>query len=176
MTRNEQGGSGRILGAVRSADGTGVVWLQDRYDTDIADLWAAITEPPRLARWLGEVDGDLSLGGRFTAHFFTSGWQGVGRVEACDPPYHWLVQTTDDDSDGADEHAIEATLTSDGDHTVLVIEERGIAVDQLAAYGAGNQMHLEDLAEHLTGRERTDRPQRWAELLPAYQELAAGVG
>jgi hypothetical protein len=57
MTSNAQGGSGRILGSLRSADGKGAVRMQDHYDTDIDDLWSALTDPRRLARWIGEVEG-----------------------------------------------------------------------------------------------------------------------
>ena len=39
----------RILGSLRSADGKGVVRIEDRYDTDIDDLWGALTDP---AAWL----------------------------------------------------------------------------------------------------------------------------
>jgi hypothetical protein len=70
----------------------------------------------------------------------------------------------------------EITLTADGDQTILVIEERGMPLDQLAAYGAGVQVHVEDLAAHIAGRERADLGGRWDELLPAYQDLAANVG
>ncbi len=166
-------GGGHILGSLRSADGTGAVRMQDRFDTDIDDLWSALTDPRRLARWIGEVEGDLRLGGEFRAHFFTSGWEGTGRVEVCEPPHHFLVLTRD--AEEPDEHAIEATLTADGDQTVLVIEERGIPLDQLAAYGAGVQVHIEDLAAHIAGRDGCDMQARWAELLPTYQELAATV-
>ncbi len=31
--------SDRILGSLRSADGAGVVRIEDRYDTTIDDLW-----------------------------------------------------------------------------------------------------------------------------------------
>jgi hypothetical protein len=48
-------------------------------------------------------------------------------------------------------------------------------VDQLAPYGAGIQVHVEDLAAHLAGRERCDIEARWNELMPAYQDLAADV-
>jgi hypothetical protein len=37
------------------------------------------------------------------------------------------------------------------------------------------QIHVEDLAAHLAGRERNDTEARWNELLPAYQALAANV-
>jgi uncharacterized protein YndB with AHSA1/START domain len=173
MTSNEHG-SGRILGSLRSADGKGIVRMEDRFDTDIDDLWSALTDPRRLARWLGDVEGDLRLGGEFRARFFASGWEGTGRVEACEPSRHLLVLTKDPDVPY--ELVIEATLTADGDQTILVLEERGMPLDQLAAYGAGIQVHIEDLAAHIAGRERCDAQARWAELLPAYQDLAANLG
>jgi uncharacterized protein YndB with AHSA1/START domain len=173
MTSNARG-SNRILGSLRSADGKGIVRMEDRYDTDAGDLWSALTDPRRLARWLGEVEGDLRLGGEFRARFFASGWEGTGRVEACEPPRHLLVLTKDPDVPY--ELIIEATLTADGDQTILVLEERGMPLDQLAAYGAGIQVHVEDLAAHIAGRERSDAEARWNELLPAYQDLAGNVG
>src|ERR1700728_1682328 len=91
MTSNARGGS-RILGSLRSADGKGVVRMEDRFDTDIDDLWSALTDPSRLARWLGEVEGDLRLGGEFRARFF-DGWDGTRRGEAFEPPRRLLVST-----------------------------------------------------------------------------------
>ncbi len=49
-------------------------------------------------------------------------------------------------------------------------------LDLLAAYGAGVQVHVEDLAAHIAGRERGDAEVRWNELIPAYQDLAANIG
>jgi uncharacterized protein YndB with AHSA1/START domain len=68
MTSNAPGGH-RILGSLRSADGKGVVRMEDRFDTDIDDLWSALTEPERLAHWIGEVSGELRLGGEYRFHF-----------------------------------------------------------------------------------------------------------
>jgi uncharacterized protein YndB with AHSA1/START domain len=172
MTSNARGSS-RILGSLRSADGRGIVRMEDRFDTDIDDLWSALTEPRRLARWIGDVEGDLRLGGEFRARFFASGWEGTGRVEACDPPRQLLVLTEQPGQSG--DHVIEVTLTPDGDQTILVWEERGLPLDHLAAYGAGIQVHVEDLSAHIAGRERGDAEVRWGELLPAYQGLAANV-
>jgi DNA-binding transcriptional ArsR family regulator/uncharacterized protein YndB with AHSA1/START domain len=173
MTGNARPGT-RILGSLRSADGKGVVRIEDRYDTDIDDLWSALTDPLRLARWMGVVEGDLRLGGEFRARFFSSGWEGTGHVEACEPPRRLLLLTMQPGQQG--EHVIEVTLAADGDQTILAWEERGMPLDHLAAYGAGIQVHVEDLTAHLAGRERCDAEARWAELLPAYQDLAASVG
>jgi uncharacterized protein YndB with AHSA1/START domain len=177
MTSNERAGA-RILGSLRSADGKGVVRMQDRFDTDIDDVWSALTDPRRLARWYGEVEGDLRLGGEFRARVFASGWEGTGRVDACEPPRRLLVTMRDADPQPGqpDETVIDATLAADGDQTILVLEERGMPLDLLAAYGAGIQVHVEDLAAHLAGRERCDADARWNELLAAYQDLAANAG
>ncbi len=170
---NPDAGS-RILGGLGTADGTGVVRMEDRFDTTIDDLWSALSDRRRLARWYGQVEGDLRLGGAFRAHVLSSGWEGSGRVEECEPPRRLLVVTKDDDA--SYELVTEVTLAADGDQTNLVFEERGMPLDQLAAYGAGNQVHVEDLAAYLAGGERCDADTRWGELLPAYEALAADVG
>lgn len=57
------------------------ITLTQTYDTSVEDLWAACTEPTRLARWFLPVEGDLRAGGTYqlkdNAH---------GTVQACDPP------------------------------------------------------------------------------------------
>jgi uncharacterized protein YndB with AHSA1/START domain len=170
MTSNAREGT-RILGSLRSADGTGVVRIEDRYETDIDDLWSALTEPRRLARWYGEVEGDLRPGGEFRGHL--EGWDGTGRVEACEPPRRLLVTTNADEPYDV---LAEATLTADGKQTILVIEARGMPVDLTAAYAVGWQIHAENLAAYLAGHERVDSETRWAELTPPYQDLAANLG
>ena len=45
----------------------------------------------------------------------------------------------------------------------------------LAAYGAGIQVHIEDLIAHIAGRDRCGADARWRELQPAYEDLAANV-
>ena len=146
----------------------GAIRVEDVFDTDIDDLWEACTAPERLARWIAEVSGDLGVGGEFRARF-TSGWEGTGRVEVCEPPRRLVVRTREQDDE--EDTLVEATLTSVGDKTVLVVEERGLPVDDLAAYGAGWQVHLEDLSADLAGRGRGDLKTRWDELVPAYRQL-----
>jgi uncharacterized protein YndB with AHSA1/START domain len=172
MTSTTRAGT-RIVGSLRPADGTGTVRVEDRFDTDIDDLWSALTDPRRLARWIGEVAGDLRLGGEFRARF-ASGWEGTGRVDACEPARRLLLTMRDADPQPGqpEETVIEAQLAADGGQTILVIEERGLPLDLLAAYGAGVQAEVENLAAHLAGREPADWQNRWAELFPAYQDLA----
>jgi len=172
MTSDEAVGSG-TLGSLRSADGKGIVRIEDRFDTSIDELWSALTDPRRLAGWMGEVEGDLRLGGEFRARFFASGWEGTGRVEACEPPRRLLLATKH--TEQTDEQVIEVTLAGDGDGTIVVWEERGMPPEQLAAYGAGIQVHVEDLVAHVAGRGRCDADARWNQLMPGYEALAANL-
>ena len=158
----------RVMGSMRDEGSTGTVRMQDHYDTDIDDLWSALTEPGRLARWIAEVKGDLRPGGAFYASF-TSSWEGPGRVDVCDAPRRLLLTMNPDQPD---QTVIEAWLTADGARTSLVIEERGLPIEDLPGHGAGWQAHVEDLAAYLAGREPADWRTRWVELTPLYEELS----
>ena len=164
--------SARIVGSLhRTEDGKGAVRMDDLYDTDIDDLWSALTDPRRLARWIADVEGDLRLGGQIHARF-TSSWEGPGRIDACQAPHRLAVTM----SPGTpDETVIEATLAPEQGKTRLVIEERGIPLGELAAHGAGWQAHVEDLTAHIHGRQAADWRTRWAALTPHYQDLAGGM-
>jgi uncharacterized protein YndB with AHSA1/START domain len=182
MTSDAVGGS-RILASLRSAEGKGVVRVEDRYDSGIHDIWLALTDPARLACWYGQVDGDLRVGGALRIYLESDDWQGTGRIEACEPPRRLLVTTRESDDSwqkgqGAPpfDALLEVTLAADGDQTVLVIEIHGLPLHPIAFFGAGWQIHAENLAAYLAGRERGDIEARWDELVPAYQGLAAGIG
>jgi uncharacterized protein YndB with AHSA1/START domain len=171
-----------MIGTMRELDDTrGAVRVEDVYDTDIDDLWQACTSPERLARWIAEVSGDLRLGGTVNV-VFTSTWTGPARIEVCEAPRHLLLTA---EPGAEDETHIEAWLAAEGPKTRLIVEERGLPAGQLHFYGAGWQVHLEDLGRSLAsgGSAHTegwssDRAapawhQRWTELTPAYQDTAA---
>jgi uncharacterized protein YndB with AHSA1/START domain len=179
MSSNARPG-GRILGDLRSADGAGVVRIEDRYDTNIEDLWTALTDPARLARWYGRVEGDLRPGGQFRTYIEANDIESTGRVDACEPPRRLQLTTRETDESyqrgqGVPPYdaAIEVTLTAVGDRTDLTIQVRGMPLDKIAFYGAGWQIHAENLATYLAGREHGDTEARWDELIPPYQDLAA---
>jgi uncharacterized protein YndB with AHSA1/START domain len=182
MTGNVRG-TERLLGSLGSADGKGVVRIEDRYDTDIDDLWSAITDPQRLARWHGQVQGDLRPGGEYRVYIESDDIESVGRVEACEPPRHLVLTRRETDESYRRGQGVppfdavnEVTLTADGDGTILVVEVRGMPLDKIAFYGAGWQIHAENLAAYVAGREPADREARWDQLVPPYQALAAEIG
>jgi uncharacterized protein YndB with AHSA1/START domain len=148
-------------------NGTGTVRMEEVFDTDIRDLWSALTDPGRLSRWLAVVSGDLRAGGTIHARF-TSTWDGPGRIDICDAP-HRLLATMEPGA--PDETVIEAVLTAEGGKTRLVIEERGLPLADLPGHGAGWQAHIEDLATYLDGNEPGDWKTRWTDLMPRYRDL-----
>jgi uncharacterized protein YndB with AHSA1/START domain len=171
MTMNAPGAS-RILGSLRSVDGTGVVRLEDRFDTDVDDLWSALTDPDRLAHWFGEVEGELCQGGEFRVRIALAG-ERRGQVDACEPPQRLVLTMRDPDPQPGqpEQTVIEAQLIAEGGQARLVWEERGMPVNLLPAYGAGIQIHVEHLADYINGRELRTVEDRWNELFPAYEAL-----
>ena len=161
-----------LLGSLHSVDGEGVVRMQDRFETEIDDLWGALTEPDRLAQWYGEVEGELSQGGEFRVRIALSG-ERTGQVEVCEPPQRLLLTMRDPDSrPGQPEQTTnEARLSAEGAQTRLVWEARGLPVELLPAYGAGIQIHVEHLADYISGRELHVDDARWDELFSTYEAL-----
>jgi uncharacterized protein YndB with AHSA1/START domain len=167
MSSTSPGGR-RVLGSLRSSNGKGVVQMEEHIDAGIDDVWSALTDPQRLAGWLGAIHGDLHVGGAFHARFYASGSEGPGRVDACDPPHRFVVTRS-----APLELVIETTLAAQGPQTVLTVEQRGMPLHLLGAYGAGLQIHVEDLVDHVSGRQRRDTESRWDDLIPVYETLAA---
>lgn len=182
MTKEAPDGT-PILGSLRSVGGRGVVRLEDRFDTDIDDLWSAITDPGRLAQWHARVEGDLRPGGTFRRYVDADDWEGIGRVEACEAPRRLVVTTRESEESWRKgqgvppfDETLDAALTADGDQTILVVEIGNLPLEPLAFFGVGWQIHFEKLAAYLVGREPGDIEQRWDVLVPAYQVLAADIG
>ena len=173
----------QILGSMRRVDEhRGAVRVEDVYDTDIDDLWSAITDPVRLARWHGQIEGDLRPGGEFRLYLEADDIDSTGRIDACEPPRRLVVTTRETDESYRKGQGVppfdavkEITLTPDGNQTVLVLEVRGMPLDAIAFFGAGWQIHAENLAAYLAGREPGDIEARWGELVPSYQVLAANI-
>jgi uncharacterized protein YndB with AHSA1/START domain len=175
-------GSGQVLGTLRSADGKGVVRIEDRYDTGIEDIWSALTDPERLAVWHGQVGGDLRIGGEVRVYLEADDVESTGRVEACEPPRRLVVTSRETEESYRKgqgvppfDAVIEVTLTADGAQTILVLEVRGMPLDKIAFYGAGWQIHAEGLADYVAGRAPGDTEERWNELVPLYQILSANI-
>lgn len=171
MTYQRGGATGTVTGSLHAVEGKANIRVEGRFTTDINDLWSAVSDPERLARWVVRVDGDLRLGGMFYARF-TSSWEGPGRVDVCEPPRRLLVTMEPGDDE---QTVIEAELFAEGSQTRLVVQERGLSLEDAFGHGAGWQAHVEDLGIYLAGEPARDWKTRWQELTPAYREQAKEI-
>ena len=89
----------------------------------------------------------------------------------CEPPQRLLLTMRDPDRQPgqAEQTVIEALLFTEGAQTRLVWETRALPVNLLPAYGAGIQIHVEHLADYISGRELHIDDTRWDELFSTYE-------
>lgn len=112
--------------------------LRRTYDATVDDVWNACTTPDRLGRWLGQIDGDLRLGGTFQLKDNAG-----GRILRCEAPH--LLAVTWSFGGGMDTE-VELRLTAGPDGaTVLELEHSSPAdvVDELVRqYGPGGTIGI----------------------------------
>lgn len=132
-----------------------VVTLSRRYAATPAELWDALTDPERLARWFLPVEGDLRLGGRYA---FTGNAGGV--IRECEPQRRvlvtWEMGATGPQDTSLVEVLLEDTTDADGG-TVLTLNHRAQTPPEMwdqfgpGAVGVGWDGALLGLSLHLTG-------------------------
>lgn len=128
------------------------VTVQREYPATAAELWAALTEPERLERWIGRfeptADGfRLEMGGQQADAVVD------GRVLACEPERRLLVTWR---FSGAGESEapteLEATIAAtSADRVLLTLSHRRVQAVTASVYGAGWQDVLTHLARALGG-------------------------
>jgi len=149
-----------------TADGARrVVTLEREFRTDPADLWQAITDPVRAARWLASltIDGDdVALG-------FDGGAGRAGKILECDAPRRLRLVL---EPGLVDESHLVVTLEPTNAGTKLVMQQDGLPPIRAALYAGGWQHHAERLDAALGGAaSETPLP----ELVPSYREAEAAA-
>ncbi|MEZ3159470.1 SRPBCC domain-containing protein [Microbacterium sp. BWT-B31] len=152
----------------RQSDGRGRLRASSRFPTSVQDLWSAVSEPARLARWLCVVEGEPAEGATLRTRY-TSGWEGECLVERCAPPHELVISSTEDDGTVS---RLTARIEADGDGAILTIEDTGLTLADLPFHTAGWRVHLEDLHALLAhDQDSTDWRGRWEALVPQYRDL-----
>ena len=167
-----------IWGTLTRADAGVDITLRHVYRTSVADLWSAVTEPDRLARWLGRVTGDLREQGSYSLVFEEDddSQRASGVVLRCDAPRELVVTWAFPGE--PDAGTVRVGLEAVDGGAELTLTHRGLADRLAAGYGAGWQAHLEGLESHVDGPGRDPLPWdagRFDHLLTAYTALAAGA-
>ena len=137
----------------------------------IEDVWSALTEPERLARWIGTYEGERGTGGvgAFTmTHEEQSAAETVTIVE-CDPPRRLVLEWT------AEQHwRVDLELTARDGRTDLLFSQVLGTADGVGDVATGWHWYLDKFEAELTGRPQ---PGDWdaflAEVGPAYSAQSA---
>lgn len=159
----------QTFGRLRAeSDDRRAVRFERVYDYRPDEVWAAITELEQIRGWLGQAELDLSEDGGGTIAF-GEGEIATLRVRTLEPgrlvEYDW---TYPDEPDSV----LRLELEPRGDGTLLILDHRRLASEDVVNYSAGWHSHLDALELLLSGRPH-DWQRRFDELASTYEERAA---
>ena len=160
------------LGEIRDDHGNRAVRFERQHSARPEAVWAALTEPATLRRWLADaVKFDDKTCGAVELRFGDNGDQvAQGSILTYRPPsvleyeWHWSGQTTS---------SVRFELRPDGGGTLLSLDHRGLPREAATPYAAGWHAYLDRLAAQFDG-DVPDWDERLSEVLPKYREVAAG--
>ncbi len=148
------GATTREVGAgERDGRPTRVVVATRTYPCPVEDVWDALTDPARIARWFAPVSGDLRLGGRFQVENNAG-----GEVLGCEPP-RALELTWEMNGEPS---WVVLTLTPEGGSTALELRHTAHVPEEFwstygpGAVGVGWDLSLLGLDLHLRTGEAVD--------------------
>ncbi len=105
-----------------------VLTISQVYDTDVEDMWDAVTNPERIPRWFLPVSGELRVGGKYQLE-----GNAGGTVERCDPPKSFAATW----EFGGNVSWIEVRLTPEGAGTRFELEHVAHVDDRWEEFGPG---------------------------------------
>ncbi|KAA9152234.1 SRPBCC family protein [Amycolatopsis acidicola] len=141
------------INAISREVGGGTVLVRRGYVAEIEDVWAACTEPDRVAQWFLPVSGDLRLGGHFQLEDNAG-----GTILRCDRPRVLRVTWV---FGGAPPSEVEVRLRKVDGGTLFELEHSGLAEpanwEQFGpgAVGVGWDLTIYGLGVHLAGMSNT---------------------
>jgi uncharacterized protein YndB with AHSA1/START domain len=155
-----------------TAEGDGRLRLEFRraWPDPIDDVWSALTDPERLARWIGRYEGERTVGARGT--FFMTHEEGEqtgepATIVECDPPRRLVVLT---EVPGQDPWQMELDLAEQDGRTVLRFRQFFPAGTDVADIAGGWHWYLDKLDAEVSGRPApSDWETFWAEVGPGYR-------
>jgi uncharacterized protein YndB with AHSA1/START domain len=157
------------FGTITVESGTHTLRFERLLEFTRQEVWAALTEPARLAEWLADAAVVPGPEGSVTLDFGDGGKES-GRITAWDPPsvlaYEWNFV-----GEEPSHVRFELEAVGDGSATRLTLEHTRLAADISPNYGAGWHAHLDQLEGHLAG-DVPDWGKLFTELQPQYAELA----
>ena len=149
-------------GTVVEHDGQHVLVQTRTFRAPIEDVWAAVTDPERLARWIGTWTGDPTSGSVLFRMLF-EGEEHAGEtmeIRVCEPPRRLHLTS----HAGEDVWLLELELTHADGVTTLTFSQPGITQEQVAGVGPGWDYYLDRLVDAETGADPSQRS--WDDYAP----------
>lgn len=135
-------------GRIETVDGVRRLVLEREFRAPIDDVWAAVTDPERMARWIGTWTGDPATK-RVVFQMAYEGGDSVEDVEirACEPPRRLAVTTHGENQSWQ----LELDLSERDGVTTLVFTQPGIDPVEVETVGPGWEYYLNRLVLVETG-------------------------
>ncbi|HYF92508.1 MAG TPA: metalloregulator ArsR/SmtB family transcription factor [Symbiobacteriaceae bacterium] len=148
-------------GIVQRTEAGWVVRFERHLKHPVEKVWAAVTQPERLAAWLAGGEVDLVEGGKIRLTFENTGSVMHGTVTRVEPPavfeFIW-------NSEDADDTLVRWEVHPEAGGARLVLTHTFATPDKLPIMMAGWHTHLEGLSQTLTGAKFEWPWARWEEL------------
>jgi uncharacterized protein YndB with AHSA1/START domain len=149
----------------RRDDGRLDIRFERSYPKPVETVWKALTEPERLADWMGKSSVEPRVGGKFLT-IQDSAAPMTGEVLAWEPPR--LLEFTWSNKDAPDS-VVRYELTRQGNAgTRMVFTQRGVLPGRTALMLPGWQWLFDRLANVLEGRSGTLSGKSWSDWQQVY--------
>jgi uncharacterized protein YndB with AHSA1/START domain len=153
----------------RQDDGRQRLEFRRSWPDPIEDVWGALTEPERLARWIGVYDGARGPGGTGTFSMTHEEGERAGEpmtIVECDPPRRLVIEWT---QQATENWRVDLDLWREADRTVLRFVQVFPADADVTDFAMGWHWYLQKLGAEVGGEPA---PGDWdaflAEVGPAY--------
>lgn len=159
------------LATLRTEDEEIGLRFERHYDATPHEVWAALTEPESIRRWLlAEAVLEPRVGGAFTLDWSADD-RADGKVRVWDPPRALEVDWIEPNV----QSVLRIELSAAESGTTLVLDHRNVASEAAIGMGAGWHAHLEALGELLEGGDPSADgvERRFESLRPEYARLLA---